>query len=106
MQRVWDVIQRTLITAASICVMGLVASQYVGQKPIAVNDSKPVDSVETQFVPAKVPQQKVEPNDENIVVVDVPVPEGRYCGVTQCVDVRGGRVVGLQVKFERMKPQD
>lgn len=103
MQRVWDVIQRTLITAASICVMGLVASQYVTKPDL----TQLVEQGTTEKEPSpKLSQAVTEPNDENIVVVDVPVPEGRYCGVTQCVDVRGGRVVGLQVKFERLRPQD
>lgn len=120
MQDVWNVIQRTLVTGASVSVMAWVASQYVGQKPIAVNEvsQKPDEAVQNSLqnsvTNSPVSQKSDEPPvsqksdkqtaapDDNIVVIDVPVPEGRFCGVTQCVDVRGGRVVGLQVKFEKL----
>ena len=100
MQKVWNVIQGALVSGASISVMAWALNE-VSQKPIAVNDSKPVDSVETQFVPAKVPQQKVEPNDDDVVVVDVPIPAGRVTGITQTVDVVGGKIVSARVTFDK-----
>lgn len=95
MQRLWNVIQGTIFTAAAVTLMAVVANQAIDRKPVIVAESKPVESQ----VPAA--QEQVTQQSQSSQTIDIPIPDGRISGITQTVTISGGRVVSASVTFDQ-----
>lgn len=95
MQRVWDVIQGTIFTAAAVELMALVANQAIDRNPVIVAVSKPVKFHATAA------QEPVRPQSQRSKTIDIPIPDGRISGITQTITISGGRIVSASVTFDQ-----